>query len=233
MVLRLKPGHIARLTPRERYIFRDIIGPIVLDSQRAEYLALSERYQDGDESVLPYPERSKRGVMLTSFFQNMSACQGIVAIRVHHGWARWYVKQKLLASTEGTRVYSLKSQEFIAATWASMVPHRSPFDWYRKLGALETLPGLSGRVLCALDPPDHFLQKNDEYSIVGALVRPQAQPELTPYFEKLAHLGITSVYEVPDGAAHTSHKSQTDIIGPEQVRSGKAARSDQWLWLHP
>lgn len=204
LTFQLKAAHVAALSPCERSAYRSLIGSAATEVQRRhEFLARSEDYRQDDERLLPYPERSSRGIMLTSLSQSLAGSESALVLECLNPRMRPFIQKKLRntmapeGNAQKTLVYSVKGQEFFAAL---MCRGGNPFDIFRQRdGSIAyRLPSLPRRLVCVVDPLESICQSTDEYRVAGMFVR-YPSPRADERLKQAAHMALTKVTPLDHG----------------------------------
>lgn len=200
--MKLQSKHIRLLTPLEQKVYRSLLTSIDTDRERRDlFVSKSHKYHEGDENVLPFPERSHKGVMLFSLCRSLKLKDNDAAVVLEPKVPSYaaYIKQKLLSL--GTEmVYAIPPTQLFAAIYGK---GRNPFTYYRDKSEF-SLPGINfsddKRVLCAINPPSQHVSESPEYNVLGILLKNinSMDPNNLPLFSEAAKLGLTEVAELSD-----------------------------------
>lgn len=199
--MRLKAQHTTLLNPLERKVYASLIGQVdPLEERKSLFLSQSLRYVDGDETKLPFPERSKRGVMLFALSKQLasSSTNAVAVYRPLIPRHALHIKRKLLE--KGTeRVFAVPALHLLAAIYAE---GKNPFHFFRDKPDLE-LENLDtydmNSIVCSINPLAASVASNPEYDVIGLLIRKSLEEEdvtKAPLFAEAAHLGLSQVTEV-------------------------------------
>jgi len=215
--MRLQPHHVELLSPLEKQVYSSLIGKTSPQiTKRQVFMSQSQRYIEGDEDLLPFPERSKRGIMLRTLSEQL-AKENVTAAFMKPLVPEFavHIKNKLLAlNTE--RVYAVPPKQAAAAIHGNGT---SPFGFYRD--KLEPdLPGLvpsspliaDQNILCAINPPPKLIADTAEYNILAILLKTSkgvGNLSELPLFAEAAHLGLIQVDDLGDDRLWLS-KEETD-----------------------
>lgn len=141
-----------------KYAFPLYSSPSMV-TKKSLFIAESNIYKDGDEHVLPYPERSKQGRKLVNLAQQLhKSSLALVLEPIKPEFAKPLAK-KLIKNWAGASVYVLSRAELSAA-----IEDKSPFDFWRY--QKPNLPGMPAHPLVVLNPPK--IENTDEWAVAGA-----------------------------------------------------------------
>lgn len=209
--MKLYADQIRRLTPLEQRLYASIIGETEQRTTRRDiFVSQSLKYVEGDENVLPWPERCSIGIMMFSLCQHLASPtpREAVAFTVRQLEYVEYVKQKLRA-LGAARAYVLEPEHLAACIYGN---GSNPFNFYRDRAAARSvlsLPGLANqKVICALDPPPETVLNTSEYTVKG-LYSNGTKELMTPLAKRAAHLGLTEVLEIDNHRLWT-YKEEAD-----------------------
>lgn len=198
--MKLQSKHLKLLTPLEQNVYRSLLTSVDSDRERRDlFVSKSHKYHEGDENVLPFPERSHKGVMLFSLCRRLNLKENDAAVVLKSLVPSYaaYIKQKLLSL--GTEmVFAVPPTELLAAAYGK---GRNPFNYYRNKPQF-SLPGINPlddqRLLCAINPPSRHVSESPEYNVLGILLKnaKSMDPNKLPLFSEAAKLGLTEVAEL-------------------------------------
>lgn len=204
LTFQLKAAHLVALSRCERNAYRGLIGTLGPDAgPRQKFVARAETYHPHDERLLPYPERSSRGIMLLSLAQRLAGSDSALVLEALNPQMRPFISKKLqhanYTENEGQKlsVYSVKGQEF----WAALMSRGgNPFDAFRERAQHGSvgLPSLPRRLLCVIDPPGAVCQNTDEWRVAGMFIR-LASSHTDDRLKQAAHVGLTKVTPLDHG----------------------------------
>lgn len=212
--MKLQSRHVGLLTPLEQRVYSSLLNSVDSDQERRDYyISQSHRYRNGDENVLPFPERSKKGVMLLSLCKLLKTNKTSASVILEPTVPNFagHVKDKLLA-LGAEKVYAVPPSQLLAAIYGK---GKEPFSMYRD-NAQFSLPGIPSsdekKLLCMINPPPHLVTHSSEYSIQGILLRsPKTRKPnyIPPLFTEAAKLALTDVTDLNDGRLWLSSEGAT------------------------
>ncbi|PRT52964.1 hypothetical protein B9G98_00584 [Wickerhamiella sorbophila] len=206
--MKLLERSVKPLSKLEKSIYRPLLAPVEKVSKRAIFLSFSDNYQTGDENVLPYPERSKKGIWMQAMTQNVAKSQLMIVLNPTNPEMIRFAQEKIRKLHE-IRVFSCSRDELQASIFGRSA---SPFDYWRAHKP-ELIPNTPETSLVAIDPPLALLTASEEYSLAGALL--QSEVDVDEYIRQLsasqtyshellhmktlAGLGLTKVTAIENG----------------------------------
>lgn len=199
--MRLKAQHITRLNSLERKVYAPLIGKLdPLEERRTLFLSQSLNYVAGDENMLPFPERSKRGIMLFALSKQLASLStnAVAVYRPYISRHALHIKRKLL-EMGSVKVFAVPAIHLLAAVYSE---GNNPFHFFRNKPDFE-LENLDtdniNSIVCSINPVASSVAFSSEFEVIGLLIRKSVEEEdLTkmPLFAEAAHLGMSRVTEV-------------------------------------
>ena len=195
--MKLNSAQISKLTKLEKSLYKPLIGDVSsATSLRNMYIAQSLRYVENDEKVLPFPERCKKGIMLFSLSQHLSAPspRESVILGVKNDELGDFIKQKV-AKLGNCRAYLVNSELLNACVYAD---GQNPFQYFRdrELGKqVLQLNKLDYReIICAIKPSLEVVRNTSEYELLG--IYSKNVDGVSDIAKQAAHAGLTEVQDI-------------------------------------
>lgn len=177
--MRLLDRSVKPLSKLEKTIYKPLLAPLETVSKRAIFVSFSQDYKAGDEAVLPYPERCKKGIWLQAMTQSIAKSQLTVVLKPTNSETVRLLQEKIRKLHE-IKVFSCTGDELQASIYGRS---DSPFNYWRNQRP-QVIPNAPETSLVAINPPPALLAASEEYDLAGALL--PSEVDVDEYIRQLS-----------------------------------------------